>query len=219
MPQCSVLVVASGAPHDAVVDAPPVDLVIAADGGVASLLAAGRTPDLVVGDADSAAPEALAAAEAAGAEIRHHPPTKDESDLELALEEARRSGATAIHVIAADGGRLDHQLGNLAVLASPRWSARLDARIGDHRVWVVRGRRELPLVVGDHLALQAIGGPARGVRTGGVRFELHGEDLDPFVARGIANEVSEAAPWVEVADGVVLAISSPTPSSGHGAAR
>lgn len=219
MTALSALVVATGAPVEAVAAADRADLVVAADGGIVALLAAGRSAHIVIGDADSAPSAALDEAAAAGAEIRRHPAGKDESDLELALAAAVEAGATSIEVVAGDGGRLDHQLANLAVLASPRWSATIRARIGEHRVWVVRGRVELPLAPGDHVALQAVGGPADDVRTAGLRYPLDAETLDPFAARGIANEVVARPAEVEVGRGVVLAISSPTPSSGPDAAR
>ena len=208
----SVLVIATAAEVVGVREADSADLVICADGGLDVAAAAGRHVDLVVGDFDSVSAEALAAATTAGVEIERHPVDKDESDLELALAAAVERAAGEIVVHLGGGGRLDHQLANLLVLASPRWAtAEVSAVIGIGRVWVVRGRRALPLASGEPLALHAIGGPAHGVRTRGLRFDLHGESLDAMVARGIANEAAAEAPVITVDSGVVLAISSPTP--------
>lgn len=161
---------------------------------------------MVVGDLDSATAADLDDAAAAGAEIVRHPTGKDESDLELALFAAMARGASSITVHLADGGRLDHQLANLVVLASSRWqSAQVSAWVGDNRVWVVRGHLELPLPNGAAVALQAVAGPAT-VTTTGLAFPLEGEVLRPTEARGIANEVADAPATVRVDDGVVLVL-------------
>lgn len=208
MPFRNALVVGAGAPLKAVESAPRTDLVIAADAGLEVLLGAKRSVDLVVGDLDSVSEAALAAAAAAGIEIQRHPETKDESDLELALAAAIHHGARRIQVLLRDGGRLDHQLANLLVLASPRWqTAELDAVVGDHRLWVVRGERTLPLAEGEPLALHAVGGPATGVTTTNLQYRLTGADLEALAARGISNLVVAAPPTVRVASGVLIAIS------------
>lgn len=184
------------------------ELVIAADGGLDAVLAAGWVPDIIVGDLDSAEPSAIDAAAARGAVVDRHPAAKDESDLELALAVARDRAVDVVHVIVRDGGRLDHQLANLAALAAPELAAmQITATIGRHRVWVVRETRTLDLDVGDHLAIQPIGGPAF-VTTTGVAYPLDAEVLSPFEARGIANRVLDR-PTIDVGSGVVLAISSP----------
>ncbi len=218
----SALVVASGAPLGAVERAPQTDLVIAADAGLEVLLQAGRSVDLVVGDLDSVSPEALSDASAGGAEIQQHRRDKDESDLELALTAAISSGAKRVQVLLRDGGRLDHQLANLLVLASPRWrQADIDAVVGEHRVWVVHGgdQRRIPLVAGEALALHAVGATAEGVTTTNLRYPLVDGDLPPLVALGISNEAVVDAPTIRVESGVVLAISSSTPTTGGSAAR
>lgn len=206
VPDVHVQVIASGADRDAV-RAVSADVVVCADGGVDVAVAAGCAVDLVVGDMDSASSEALAAVEGT-AVVQRADVDKDETDLELALIAAGERGATQITVHVADGGRLDHQLANVAVLASPRWvPARIDAHIGTERAWIVRGDRELPVPVGAPFALLPMGGSAR-VSTTGVRWPLEDEWLDATEARGISNEVVATPVRVQVAEGVVLAVSS-----------
>jgi len=200
-----VQVIASGAATRPVAEL-VADLVVCADGGVAVALASGRAVDLVVGDLDSAEPADLATVEAAGGTISGHPVDKDESDLELALDAAAGRGASRITVHLADGGRLDHQLANLMVLASSRWSPSVvDAWVGHDRVWVVRDELETMLPVGELVAIQAVGGSAR-VTTEGLAFPLRDEQLAPTEARGIANRVLASPVRVAVRGGVVLVI-------------
>ncbi|MEM8705433.1 MAG: thiamine diphosphokinase [Actinomycetota bacterium] len=202
------LIVAAASPEqlDGIGERP--DIVIAADSGVHAVLAVGWTPDQVVGDLDSAAPEAIDAVADAGAHVDRHPETKNETDLELAIAAAVAAGATEVHVVVRGDGRLDHQLANLVSLAHPSWAAAaLSASVGEHEVWVVRGERRLDLEPGRHLALVPIGGPAT-VTSSGVAYPLDAEVLSPFEGRGIANEVTGPV-RLDVTDGVVLALSSP----------
>ena len=188
-------------------------LVVCADGGVGVGLRAGRPIDLVVGDLDSATTADLDAARAAGARIERFPEAKDETDLELAMAAAVAAGADTITVHLAAGGRLDHQLANLLVLASPRWmSVGIDAWVGHDRVWVVRGRLVVALAVGAAVAVQAVTGPAT-VTTSGLEFALTGEVLHPAEARGISNAVVSSPVEVHVDDGVVLVIGADAQSA------
>ena len=203
-----LVVASSGARRLAAFDERPA-VVVAADSGLHAVMRKGWIPDCVVGDMDSVDPDALAAAEYGGAVIERYGVAKDESDLELGLLAAKRLGVTDAHVVARGGGRLDHQFANLVVLAAPHLEPmRVTAAIGDHQVWAVRGRRELRLPVGSHLAIHPVGGPAT-VSTVGVAFPLDGEVLSAFEARGIANEVVAEPVRLDVASGVVLVVSSP----------
>ena len=142
MVELDVVVVASGDGPDLTL--PAAGWVVAADGGLLRAQALGLDVDVVVGDLDSATPEAIAAAEAEGARIVRHPRAKDATDLELALDEAVALGARRVLVVASAGGRLDHLLGSLLVLAAERYTAlELDALVGEALVHVVRGGRTM----------------------------------------------------------------------------
>jgi len=215
----TVLVLAAGDPG-LVVAPPPHDMVIAADSGLDLAESLGIGVDLIVGDMDSVSSPALARAEKLGVPMQRHPRAKDRTDLELAMKAAVAAGASAVHVIVGSGGRVDHAVANLAVLASPDWSdLTVTATVGGSRVWVVRSPVEIPLPVGAPLSLVAFGGPATGVHTIGLEWRVHGETLDPYRARGVSNTVVSLPVSVSVESGVLLAISSPTPSIDHGAVR
>lgn len=206
------LVIATGADPEAVASAGLADLVVCADGGLDVALAAGRPVDVVVGDLDSVTADAIDAATDAGTVFVRHPADKDESDLELALQHAVDAGADEITVVLAAGGRPDHQLANLLVLGSPRWAdAVIEATVGLDRAWVVREPRRIPVGEGAALSLHAIGGPAVGVRTQGLTYELADETLDPLTARGISNLALSSAPTIGCREGVLLVLSWPTP--------
>jgi thiamine pyrophosphokinase len=181
--------------------------VIAADRGLEHAAALGLTVTTAVGDFDSASPESVAAAEAAGVRIERHPEAKDATDLELALDLAATMSSQRILVIAGEGGRLDHLLSTALLLASDRYARwELDALLGESRVHVVRRERVLAGVRGELVTLMAVNGPAVGVRTEGLAYPLRGETLEPGSSRGVSNVFEQAAAKVSVEHGVLLAV-------------
>ena len=205
MNEPDVVVVASG-PGPAV-RVPGAPTVVAADGGLDRAVALGLDVAVVVGDLDSVSADALAAAESAGARIVRHPEAKDETDLELALDEAVRLGARRVLVVASAKGRLDHLLASLLLLASDRYAqVELDALVGGALVHVVRGTRSLAGAPGELLTLLALGGPAAGVSTDGLAYPLRAETLDPGSSRGVSNVFEAPEATVTVHRGVLLAV-------------
>ena len=136
-----------------------------------------------------------------------HPADKDATDLELALDEALSSQATRIVVAGGAGGRLDFVVANALALAHPRLAAvEVDAVFGVARLHVVRGDRALEGTPGEVLSLLAVGGPAVGVRTNGLRWSLDGQDLPAASGWGVSNEFAVADASVSIEAGVVLVV-------------
>ena len=204
----AVVVVSGGeGPLAPVVTVPRGAPVVAADSGLDHALALGLDVAVAVGDFDSASPAAISAAERAGVRIERHPTAKDETDLELALDLAVGMEPERVLVLAARGGRLDHELSSLLLLASERYAGvQVDAAVGDSYVNVVRAERTLAGEVGDLVSLLAVGGPAEGVRTEGLAYPLRGETLEPGSTRGVSNVFTETSARVSVERGVLVAI-------------
>jgi thiamine pyrophosphokinase len=199
-------------------DIPAGALLVAADSGLRHALAAGLVVDVVVGDLDSVEPADLDAAIAAGSTVERHPADKDATDLELALQTARARGARQVIVVGAGGGRLDHFLANALLLASPEFAdLEIEARIGDATATVVRAAIEIRGLPGDLVTLLPLGGPARGIRTRGLRWTLDGEDLLPGSSRGVSNELDAPIAQVTLDDGVLLVVqpgpTTPSPTN------
>ena len=93
--------------------------VVAADSGLEQVHAHGLTAHLLVGDMDSVRTETRQQAVQLGTVVEQHPTDKDATDLELALAAATSAGATRMLVVGAGGGRLDHFLANVLLLAAP----------------------------------------------------------------------------------------------------
>lgn len=204
------LVIAGGdAPSaDDLAGEPRWEWVVAADSGLDHAESLGLSVDVVVGDFDSVTPGALERARVAGVTIQQHPRDKDATDLALALEVAVGFGAASVFVVGVGGGRPDHALANLLLLAAPAWAeVEIDARTADARVAVVRSRpRTLRGHVGDVVTLLPVHGAARRVRTEGLRWALVDEDLHQASTRGVSNEIAHSPGWVVAGEGVLLAI-------------
>src|SRR5262249_6772127 len=181
--------------------------VIAADDGLDQAQALAIDVAVAVGDFDSASPEAIARAEAGGTRIERHPAEKDATDLELALDAALSMQPRRILVLAPAGGRLDHELAGLLLLASERYAeVRIDALVGEARVHVVRSPRELAGEPGELVTLLAVNGPADGVTTDGLLYPLQGETLEPGSSLGVSNAFAGETARIELAAGVLLAV-------------
>jgi thiamine pyrophosphokinase len=194
----TVVVLAGGPDRPAGIALPPGATVIAADGG-AEL---GWPVDLVVGDLDSISAETLVGIEC----VERHPVDKDATDLELALAAALRLDPERILVVGSAGGRLDHLLGGVLLLAAEAYAGvRVDAQFGDAAMHVVRGERRLLGERGELISLFAVHGPAVVV-TEGLVYPLRGETLQPGSSRGVSNVFAEREPRIVVEQGVVLAV-------------
>ncbi len=204
-----VVVVSGGEPPDprAASAAPLGAPVIAADRGVEHALELGLQVTVAIGDFDSASPEAVAIVEASGARVVRHRAAKDAADLELALDAAAAMSPRRILVLAGRGGRLDHELASLLLLASARYSAaQVDAHVGSARVHVIPNDRSLEGVPGELVSLLAVHGPAEGVTTEGLAYPLRDETLEPGSSRGVSNVFDATVARVSVERGVLLAI-------------
>jgi thiamine pyrophosphokinase len=193
------------APYDALIRA--ADLLIAADGGALPLLRLDRLPRLVIGDLDSLDSASQATLLERGVELRRFPREKDETDLELALAHAAASGATTIDILGALGGRWDHTLANVALLALTELRGRrvrlLDAR---QELFLVHDSAALEGQAGDTVSLLPLTPTARGVTTHGLLYPLQDATLHYERARGISNVLLEPPGRVSLRDGLLLVV-------------
>ena len=204
-----VVVLTGGDPVDATVASalPAGAYVIAADSGLHSATTLGLHVDLVVGDFDSVDPEVLREAERLGAGIERHPEAKDRTDLALALDVACRHAPADVTVVGGAGGRLDHLIANVLLLASDAYRDLAIRAVTSTAVYhVVRDEVTLTGPRGGHVTLLPVHGPAHGVSTEGLLYPLEGETLAPGSTRGVSNELLDAQAHVRVTAGVLLAI-------------
>jgi thiamine pyrophosphokinase len=183
------------------------DVILAADGGTHHARTLGLLPSIVVGDFDSLDPADRAALESAGTRFIQHPRDKDETDLELALNQAIELGHREIVILGALGLRLDQTLGNLSLLSATRPPSsvlRLDD--GVEQAFFCRGQARVEGRRGDLVSLIPWGGEVTGVRTQGLRWPLSNETLFPHKTRGISNELLGEAAQIQIQSGLLLIV-------------
>jgi thiamine pyrophosphokinase len=185
----------------------PDDVLIAADGGARHALALGLTPRHIIGDFDSLTDEELNKLARAGANLQRHPPKKDETDLELALDYALKIGYAPILILGAYGGRLDHSLGILSLISSPACiAANVRADDGQTEAFFVNQKAEISGQPGDTVSLLAWGAPAEGITTENLQYPLKDESLSPYRTRGISNLMTAEKAGVSLKNGLLLCV-------------
>jgi len=202
------LILAGGDPAplpDRLPDEP--DLVIAADSGIHLAEELGLTVDVVVGDLDSASPDAIERARRAGAAIERHPEDKDATDLELALHAALERRVERVVIVGGTSlERVDHFLANAAVIASPQFAAiAVEWWLRSSRVIVARAGVAITGSAGDLVSIIPVGGDTQ-VSTSGLRWPLDRERLTQGSTRGVSNEMLATTAIVEVAAGTALVV-------------
>lgn len=181
---------------------------ICADGGAEPVFAAGLRPDLVVGDMDSITPSLRDRLMSEDILVVQHPPEKDQTDMELAIEHALAYAPTHLTILGALGGaRLDHTVGNLLLLAQSSLRA-IDIRMETERseALAVWSEREVTGAVGEYVSLLPLTASVEGIQTSGLRYALHGEALMQGYARGVSNELTAERATITVSSGCLLVI-------------
>jgi thiamine pyrophosphokinase len=191
----------------------PGDHVIAADYGAAHARVWGWPLDLLVGDLDSLGAAEAALVAASGVPVITAPTGKDETDLELALAQALALGIHEIVICGALGGRADHMLANVLLLARPELTGRrVTLADGRESIRLLRGdgsspaHLELSGAPGDLLSLLPLAGDADGVTTEGLQYPLHDETLFLGQARGISNVFSGSRAGITLRRGLLLVV-------------
>ncbi len=184
---------------------------ICADSGGGTALNWGLKPDVVVGDLDSIASADLARLKELGVPVQAAQSEKDETDLELALYTALEAGATDLTILGGLGGRLDHTLGNLYLLAAPRlMEAGVKVRLLAEReeVFLLRGGERLELAgqTGELLSLLPLSAQAVGIRTEGLYYPLQAETLYLGLSRGLSNLFTASSAHISLDQGLLLVI-------------
>jgi thiamine pyrophosphokinase len=183
------------------------DFILCADGGTHHALALGLTPNLIVGDLDSAEKNDLQKLQHAGVEIELFPGDKNETDLELAITRAIELHPTQILIVAALGGRLDQTISNIALLTTQQLS-NLDIRLDDgvEEIFFCRDQVQVHGGIGELVSLIPWGSPVHGIQTHGLKWPLRNETLYSDKTRGVSNEMFSELASVKIESGLLLVV-------------
>jgi thiamine pyrophosphokinase len=179
------------------------DCTICADGGLLMAEKLGLEPDLLIGDYDSMdLPE--------GRDLIKLPEEKDVTDSEAAIDLAISRGFDDITLVGGLGGRLDHTMGNLGMLA--KYCGRVGRlAIVDSRNYAFMtgpGRLTIPKNDYKYLGIIAYGGPAENVTLSGVKYPLEHHLLTDHTTLGVSNEITASEAIIDFTSGKLLVILS-----------
>ena len=188
------------------------DRILAADSGMNALYAAAVTPDIIIGDFDSADKKILAFFQQ-NKEIDFCTlnPEKDDTDTEFAIRESIRRGADSITIIGGTGTRLDHVLGNISLLGiGLEEGVRMELLDAHNRICMIDHSVTLKKKeqYGNYLSLIPYNGNVTGVRLKGLKYPLHDYTMGGFNSLGISNEIVDDEASIELTSGQLLVIES-----------
>lgn len=192
------------------------DLVICVDGGAKNALALGLKPQVVVGDMDSMEMSLRKQLYEAGCRFVKYPSRKDETDSELAIRYALSQGVTELIILGALGGRIDHTLANVMLLALPELED-VEVRLveGDQEVLLIRDEAVIEGQLGDTVSLLPLSGDVVGIYTEGLEYPLRNGTLKFGAARGVSNVLTAPQANVRVRNGLLLAVHHRRVPSGY----
>ena len=185
----------------------PECLIIVVDGALEVTHRLGIAPSYIVGDFDTVDHRFLEYYDASI--ILRHPPEKDQTDTELAIETARNAGCTRFVFFGATGSRLDHSLANIFLLEGLAKQG-IEAEIINENNRLYVKQQSFTLVrnktQGDFLSLLPLTETVEGVTLTGFKYPV--ENLTFFRDRtlGISNEITEEEARVELKKGTFLVV-------------
>ncbi len=184
------------------------DCLIAADGGARHATNLSRIPDVLVGDLDSIPTALLDQFGKKEVKISRYSTRKDQTDLELAVDQALALDSTEIFLAGLLGGRWDMTLGNILLLAQKKYDKINFTVLGDGSVWKIlrRGTHHLQTRCGTGVSLLPLSAVVENISLSGLEYPLVGESLHLGTSRGLSNVSTGTSVDISFASGVLLVI-------------
>ena len=181
------------------------DAIICADGGLLIADKLDLSPTHLIGDYDS-----MEMPEENQTDIIKLPMEKDMTDTEAAVDMAVTLGFEHVTVLGGLGGRFDHTMGNLGVMAKYCEELPYLALIdGQNYVRMVGpGHYELPKNPYKYLGVISYGDFAEMVTLRGVKYPLEDHFLTHDTSLGVSNEITSDAAEISFRSGKLLIILS-----------
>lgn len=178
------------------------DYVIAVDGGLTVLEKAHITPNLVVGDFDT-----LGYCPTHPNVIRLNP-IKDDTDTLAALKEGILEGFNLFHFYCGTGGRIEHTIANIQLLAFLSQNGRQGFLHDGNSVLttITNGKLTIPRKKAGLISVFSYTEECQGVNLQGLKYELTDAVLHSTFPLGISNEFKDTESSVSVRNGTLLLV-------------
>jgi thiamine pyrophosphokinase len=179
---------------------------IAADGGLDYLMKAGISPNLVIGDFDSASSRYSEY----GFETKTFPVQKDDTDMLLAIKEGLARGYKDFVIYGGTGGRFDHTLANLQCLGYLVNNGARGRLVGSNGSFITMIKdgfitfEAKEYKIGTKISVFAFGGEVIGVTEKGLKYTLDNATIKCDFPIGVSNEFIGEDVYIKVDDGILM---------------
>lgn len=178
------------------------DFVIAADAGIRYLEECGITADLVIGDFDSLD------------DVPSYPNTitlkaeKDDTDMLAAVREGIKAGYSDFHIYCGMGGRIDHTIANLQVLAYLSENGMRGFLFGKDNVITAITNQTITFdkIPSGYVSVFSHTEKSEGVYLRGLKYELTDAVLTNTFPLGVSNEFIGKKSSISVGSGTLLIV-------------
>lgn len=178
------------------------DYVIAADGGLNYLEQSCIKADLLIGDFDTLQykpdhPNVIALSE-----------EKDDTDTLAAMREGINMGYAVFHIYCGMGGRVEHTIANVQLLAYLSQSGRKGFLFGQDTIItaITNGSLTFSKHAKGHVSVFSFSEKSTGVYLKGLKYELHNATLTSTFPIGVSNEFIGKESVVTVENGTMLVV-------------
>lgn len=179
-------------------------LIIAADAGIKNARECGLEPDIVVGDFDSLGylPDAR--------ELVKLPVEKDQTDMAEAVDIGLERGCEEFRLYGASGGRLDHTLANIQLIAHLSAIGKRGFIYGNgfFLTAITSDSIRINGTVGSTLSVFSLTDRSEGVTLRGLKYPLENHTLLNTAALGVSNEFISESAEIFVGNGTLLIYSA-----------
>lgn len=187
--------------------------IIACDRGASVLLDLDIVPDFIIGDFDSAFDGTYERALSIGISVKKLNPIKDDTDSEAAINWALENTDGDIYFLACTGTRLDHVLGNIALLGK---GVKADRRIimldETNKIYMIGPSGRVIInkeaQYGKYISVIPYMGEVTGLTMTGFKYPLEDYKVAGFNTLTISNEITESQGIIEIRDGYLVVLES-----------
>ena len=178
------------------------DFVIAADAGIRYLEQCRITADLVIGDFDSLDGTPT------------HPNTitlnaeKDDTDMLAAVREGINAGYSVFHIYCGMGGRIDHTISNIQILAYLSQNGMRGFLFGKDIIITAITNRKMTFdkIPSGYISVFSYTEKSEGVYLHGLKYKLENATLTSTFPLGVSNEFIGKESSVSVDSGTLLIV-------------
>ena len=178
------------------------DFVIAADGGYKYLQKSGIIPDVIIGDFDS-----LGEIPSSDNVIKLNP-VKDITDMQAAVDVGVEKGFTEFHIYGACGGRIEHTLANIQLVAYAS-SRNMQAFIHDGETVITAvtdGSVKFPKEYKGYISVFSHSDKCSEVCLRGLKYSLENATLDNKFPLGVSNEFVGCESEIVIGNGTAVLV-------------